>query len=207
MSTNNLTKFGVPVDGTAQSLLHPKQSYRFRVLLSNFGSSTTTQSTSITQNVVSVTRPSLSHEEVQIHAYNSIAYIAGKHSWETVELVIRDDISNEVAALVGQQVQKQVNHFEQVSATTGSNYKFQMEIHSLDGSTGDEIEKWVLEGCFVANVSYPQGDYSNSDSNVITLTIRYDNATNQTGAGSASGDIFPDTIDPNVVGTNDNLLF
>jgi len=195
----DLSKFGVPLDGAKLGILHPKQSYRFRVIFKNFGVGTSVRE--MKQNIMTVTRPSLSHEEVEIHAYNSIAYIAGKHKWETIEITMRDDINNAVISEVGAQMQKQVNHFEQTSAVAGVNYKFGLEIHSLDGTNNEELEKWELDGCFIQNVAYPQGDYSNSESNVVTVTVRFDNATNINGTNSnegntVGGDPFLDTPSP-----------
>ena len=39
------------------------------------------------------------------------------------------------------------------------------------------LENWYLEGCYLETVNYDEFDYSNSDSMMITLTVRYDNAT------------------------------
>ena len=44
--------------------------------------------------------------------YNSKVYPAGKHTWETVTLTLREDVSNNVQKLVGEQLQKQFD-FEQ----------------------------------------------------------------------------------------------
>ena len=56
-----LTNLGVPsTGGVAQTTLMPKLQYRFRV---TFGFDSTEI---ITSNVMSVTRPTFSHEEVQV---------------------------------------------------------------------------------------------------------------------------------------------
>ena len=186
----DLSKFGVPLDGSNLGILHPKQSYRFRVVFKNFGSNQHVRE--MTQNVVSITRPSVGHEEVEINAYNSKAYIAGKHTWETVEVVLRDDINNAVISEVGAQLQRQMNHYEQTSAVAGINYKFAVELHSLDGTTNEELESWQLDGCFLSNVSYPEGDYSSSEASQVTLTIRYDVATNVGGRNTNEGNTVGD---------------
>ena len=195
----NLSKFGVPLDGVNQGILHPKQKYRFRVVFQNFGNNN--QLREMTSNVMTVTRPKVTFEEIKLDSYNSVAWIAGKHGWETIELKLRDDITNAVLSSVGAQVQKQMNMYEQTSAVAGINYKFAMRIDSLDGTTNEELESWDLEGCFLTNVSYPEADYSSGDPNEVTLTIRYDNAVNLRGPNTnngttVGGNPFPSTPSP-----------
>ena len=187
----NLSKFGVPLDGNNLGILHPKQKYRFRVTFQDFGDNNGLRE--MTSNVMTVTRPKVTFEEIKLDSYNSVAWIAGKHGWETVEVKLRDDITNSVLASVGAQVQKQMNMYEQTSAVAGVNYKFAMRIDSLDGTTNEELESWDLEGCYLTNVSYPEGDYSSGEVNEITLTVRYDNAINLAG---------PNTNDGTTVGGN-----
>jgi hypothetical protein len=188
---SDLSKFGVPLDGEKLGMLHPKQQYRFRVIFKNFGENQGNRE--MTQNIVSATRPKMSQAEVEMHSYNSVAYIPGKHSWEPVTIVLRDDITNAVISAVGSQIQKQINHYEQTSAVSGINQKFGLEIHTLDGTNNEQLESWDLDGCFIQNVSYPDGDMSSSEFNLVELTVRFDNATNVAG---------PNTNDGTTVGGN-----
>lgn len=182
-----LAKYGVPLNGVNSGMLHPKQKYRFRVILNNFGNDQFTRE--LTAQVVSCTRPKIEFETKEIHGYNSRIKFDGKHNWQPIELKLRDDITNAVASAVGAQIQKQFNVFEQTSAVAGINYKFRMEIHSLDGTTRDEIESWVLEGCRLENVSNPDGDYSLGDANEITLSITYDAAAQVAGPNTNDGTV------------------
>ncbi|MNY06288.1 hypothetical protein D3C86_1390380 [compost metagenome] len=131
----------------------------------------------MTQQVQSVGKPTLGHESVAVHSYNSTGYYAGKHTWETVSLVVKDDITNSVSRLVGHQMQKQLNHFEQTGFTSGVNYKFVMLIETMDGGNDGVLETWTLEGCFLENVDYSELAYDDSSFQTITMSIRYDNAT------------------------------
>ena len=126
--TQTKSKFGVPVTGaTGSGILMPKLKYRFRVsFLNGFGGEVETRT--LTQNVQNVTRPKITYEEVTVDSYNSKVYLQGKHSWEQVTVVIRDDISNSVTKLVGSQIQKQLNHFQQTTAAAGNDYKFDTQI-------------------------------------------------------------------------------
>ncbi len=183
-----LSKFGVPLDGTRLGILHPKQSYRSRVIMKNSGAQGAKLS-EMTQNVVSVSRPSLtSTNDIEVQAYNSKANLAGKHYWADVTLKLRDDITSAVASHVGAQMQKQFNFFEQTSAVAGINYKFSMEVHVLDGTDGDALEVWNLEGCYLGGVEYGEHDYGSSDAVEISMTIKIDNATHVKGPAG--------TVDP-----------
>lgn len=171
----DLTQFGVPTTGT-NAMVMPKLQYRFRVNLYDFGRNNGS-TVEMTQNVVSVTRPSLTHDEITLDAYNSRAYLAGKHSWEPITLTLRDDINGTVTKHVASQLQKQLNQGLQSAPTAGRDYKFGMVIEQLDGSQpGLVIESWSLNGCFIQNVNYGENNYATSDVMQITLQIRYDAA-------------------------------
>lgn len=195
----NLSKFGIPLDGNKLGILQPKQKYRFRVIFKNFGENNSLRE--MTQNVMTCTRPKVTYNEVELHSYNSVAWIQGKHTFDPVEITLRDDLTNAVISSVGAQVQKQMNHFEQTSAVAGINYKFAMEIHTLDGTDNDQLESWQLDGCFLLSVQYPESDYSSGDPNVVTLSVRFDNATNISGPNTnqgttVGGDPYPNIASP-----------
>jgi hypothetical protein len=199
MAIASLSKLSVPLppgqSSTSQGLLMPKLKYRFRVTLLNFGVSKPT--TEITKQVVTVGRPNLTFDEVELHVYNSRVKYAGKHKWEDIQLVIRDDVTGAVSKLVGEQLQKQFDFFEQAVASSGIDYKFVTKIEILDGGNGrytpNVLETFELDGCFVKQAQYQQGDYSSSDPMDITLSIAYDNALqtgptgNPIGIGTAVG--------------------
>jgi len=162
----------------------PKLKYRFRVQLYGFGVSS--QTTEITKQVMTVTRPEVSFESMTLDVYNSKIRYAGRHTWADATLVVRDDVSNEVSKLVGEQVQKQFDFFEQSSAASGIDYKFTMVVEILDGGNGAYeptiLEGWELTGCYLQKVTYQGGDYKSSDPMDISMTITYDNAI-QTNRG------------------------
>lgn len=176
---STLNKFGIPRQNGETirgGILQPKLKYRFRVLTTNFGPNT--EQTNLTRQVMNVTKPKLNFEEVVIDSYNSKVWIAGKHTWEMVTLVVRDDISNTVSKMVGHQMQKQLNHFEQTAPAAGVNYKFTMQLQTLDGGNDVVQEDWTLEGCWLQNVDYDSLDYAaGADVQMITMQIRFDNAT------------------------------
>ena len=199
-----ISKFGVPVTGTTGSgILMPKLQYRFRVtFLGNFAGEP--EARVLTQNVQRVTRPQIEYEEVVLDSYNSRTYIHGKHSWQTIELTVRDDITNGTTKLVGAQLQRQVNHFQQTTPAAGSDYKFDVQLEVLDGTSSEPTEVWFLEGCFLTNVNYGENDYSSNDPVQITMTVRYDNATHYQGTNTINGRVesgnpFPDSVELNTL--------
>ena len=199
MAISTLSKFTVPLandqSSASQGLLMPKLQYRFRVILENFGVST--PRSELTKQVIDVTRPNLTFDDVTLDVYNSRVYLAGKHTWEAITLNLRDDVNNSVSKLVGEQVQKQFDFFEQASAASGIDYKFTTRIEMLDGGNGASIpgvlETWELYGSYVNSVNYNTLAYATSDPVTITLSIRYDNAV-QTPQGTGIGTALTRTI-------------
>lgn len=170
----DLTQYGVPTS-SGNTIMMPKLQYRFRVNMLSFGTAGGTND--FTSNVISVTRPSLTHDEVTLDAYNSRAYLAAKHTWEPITITLRDDMNNSVSRHVASQLQKQLNHGLQSAPASGKDYKFGLVVEQLDGSQpGVVIETWSLNGCFIQNVNYGENNYATSDVMQITLQIRYDAA-------------------------------
>jgi len=196
MAISSLTKLTVPLatndSASSQGLLMPKLQYRFRVSLENFGVSTPT--TELTKQVMDVTRPNLTFENMEVHVYNSKVNLAGKHTWNPLTLNLREDVNNNVQQLVGVQLQKQFDFMEQASAASGIDYKFLTRIEILDGGNGaftpTVLETWECYGCYVSEANYNTLNYATSEPVTIALTIQYDNAVqipNGTGVGTNVG--------------------
>jgi hypothetical protein len=181
MPITTLQNISVPTEGAGSNstLLMPKLQYRFRVLFDSFG--TVGDSRELTRQVVDVTRPTVSFEQITLDTYNSRSYLAGKHSWEPVTITLREDANNNIQKIVGQQLQRQFDFFEQSSAVAGGTYKFQTKIEILDGGNGNTasaqvIDRFHLVGCYIENANYQTLAYATSDAVSIQLSIRYDNA-------------------------------
>ena len=196
MAISTLSKLTVPLDSNAsasnQGLLMPKLQYRFRVSLENFGVSS--QSTELTKQVMDVTRPNVSFDQMTVDIYNSRVYLAGKHTWEPITINLREDVSNNVQKLVGEQLQKQFDFFEMSAAASGADYKFVTRIEILDGGNGANaasvLETFELYGCYLESTNYNTLNYATSEVVTIALTVRYDNAIQSpqgTGIGTAVG--------------------
>ena len=192
MAVSSLTRMTVPLasdqSNPNQGLLMPKLKYRFRVTFENFGVST--PRTELTKQVVDFARPTATFEEIPIDLYNSKMYLAGKATWETITVNLRDDAGGQVQRLVGEQLQKQMDFMEQASASSGIDYKFVTKCEILDGGNGLStpivLETWELYGCFLTSANYNDLNYGTSEPVTITLTMRFDNAL-QTPLGSGVG--------------------
>lgn len=203
MSIATLSKFTVPlasdVSAPNQALLMPKLQYRFRVTFANFGISTPT--TELTKQVVDVTRPNLTFDDITLDVYNSRVYLAGKHTWDPITLTLREDVGGFVQQLVGEQLQKQFDFYEQASAASGIDYKFSLRIEILDGGNGVNIpgvlETTEMYGCYIQSANYNQLSYSASEAVTITLSLKFDNCI-QTPFDRAGIGI---PISPRTVGT------
>jgi hypothetical protein len=199
MAISTLSKFTVPLandqSSASQGLLMPKLQYRFRVILENFGVST--PRSELTKQVIDCSRPNLTFDNVTLDVYNSRVYIAGKHTWDPITITIRDDVNNAVTKLVGEQVQKQFDFFEQSSAASGIDYKFTSRIELLDGGNGSStpnvLETFELYGAYIESVNYNTLAYATSDPVTITMNVRYDNAI-QTPQGTGIGTAVTRTI-------------
>lgn len=195
MAISSLSKLGVPLSGdqsaSNQGLLMPKLQYRFRVFFENFGVSSNT--TELTKQVISTTRPSPEFEQIVLDAYNSKIKLPGKPKWNDISVVVRDDVAGNISKLVGEQIQKQFDFFEQSSAASGIDYKFTTKIELLDGGNGQYepgvLETFELYGCYITKAEYKSAEYKTSEAMDVTIGISYDNAiqVNQAGVNTGIG--------------------
>jgi hypothetical protein len=199
MSIASLSRFTVPLasnqSSATQGMLMPKLSYRFRISFENFGISGST--VELTKQVAEAARPNLTFDDKTIEVYNSTIHYAGKPKWTKLSIKLRDDVTNAVTKLVGQQLQKQFDFFEQSSAASAGDYKFLMRIEMLDGGNGAEgagvLEEWELYGCYVDTANYETLKYAGADVQMITISIQYDNAQQIIPTGAFGGPGFTRT--------------
>jgi hypothetical protein len=176
-----INDFGIPGVGTG--ILQPKLKHKWKVTFANIGGGADSQPLSM--QAVTVTRPSLSFEEVQLDRYNSRAWVAGKHTFEPMTITFEDDISGTATQVLQDQLQNQQFIIGAegpflAAAGEGSLYKFVTYLDLLDGNE-QIIEEWVVEGCWLQVVDYTDLDYATSDAVQITCTVRYDHARQSIG--------------------------
>lgn len=178
-----LTTLGIPDNAGNTTTIMPKLQYRFRVTFNGDVFSATP-----TRNVISASRPGLTHEQIPLDAYNSRIYLAGKHTWEPVSIVLRDDVDGVTLRELNAQLNRQVDHANQSGPRAGSAYKFTTLVETLDGSnpTPGVLDKFELSGCYITNIQYGDLAYSASDQVQVTVQIQYDNAEIYDAAGNAT---------------------
>lgn len=191
MAIASLSKFTVPLasdqSASSQGMLMPKLKYRFRVMFENFGVSTPT--TEMTKQVQEAARPNVQFADQKIEVYNSTIHYAGRPLWQPVTIKLRDDVTGQVSKLVGEQLQKQFDFFEQSSAASGGDYKFLMRIEMLDGGNGantpNVLETWECYGCYVVSSNYNTLSYGGQEILTVDLSIQADNCIQTSGGASA----------------------
>jgi len=189
---STINDIGIP--GVGSGILHPKHKNRWRVTFANMGGGTDSQPVSM--QAIRFMRPKLNFAEIELHRYNSIAYIAGKHSWDPITFVLQDDVTGTASAVLNTQFQAQqwlIGAEGQWLATAGegSLYKFVTYCDMLDGND-QVIEKWTIEGCWIQAGNWGELDYSTGDPIELEMTIRFDHARQvlggyQQGPGVATG--------------------
>ncbi|NBP57076.1 hypothetical protein EBU71_11200 [bacterium] len=192
MAIATLNKFTVPLSSDStnptQGMLMPKLKYRFRITFENFG--VTSPSTELTKQVQTAAKPNVQFNNQVIETYNSKINYAGKPTWQAIAVVLRDDQSGNVSKLVGEQMQKQFDFFEQSSAGAAADYKFLMRIEITEGGNGafkpNILETWECYGCYVTQANWQSLSYAEATPQTIDLTIQPDNCI-QVAKGSGVG--------------------
>jgi hypothetical protein len=190
-----LANFGIP--GGGSGILHPKLKNKWRVTFLDIGRLVTgINSRNLTMQATTVTRPQLEFEEVAIHRYNSVAYVAGKHTWSAMNMTVEDDITGLASRVIKGQLETQQKLVGTSldgrwlnTAATGSDYKFGSRLELLDGNEGI-VETWILEGVMIQAADFGDLDYTSSEAATIQLTLRYDHARSidaGQGLGTALG--------------------
>lgn len=186
-----LSQVGIP--GVGFGILMPKLKNKWRVTFSGIGDGSGA-STDLSMQAVTVTRPNLTFEQVKLDRYNSTAYVAGKHEWEPMNLVVQDDITGLATSIIQSQLEMQqlligASGPWLATAATASAYKFGIKLDQLDGNE-TVVEQWLVEGCWIAGSDYGELDYAASEVVTISLQIRFDHARqviDQNSLGTAIG--------------------
>ena len=186
----------IGIASSYRGIAQPKLKNRWRITFNQFGGALA-NANSLTMQAVTADRPKLSFDEVEMHRYNSRAWVATKHTWEEFNMSLEDDITNGVSNAIQAQVQTQQLLIANsagpwlATAPEASIYKFATKLDMLDGGV-NVLESWTLEGCWIKSVSYGDLAYAEGDQIKIDLVIRFDHAYQALpqytqGLGSALG--------------------
>ena len=122
--------------------------------------------------VISSSRPKIAIGEVEIPFLNTSTWVAGRFTWDSIDVTFKDPIGPSAAQALMEWVRL---HAESVTGRMGyaAGYKKDIELEMLD-PTGVVVEKWILQGSMLTNVDFGSLDYSSEDIAEITATIRMD---------------------------------
>jgi len=95
-----INDIGIPGVGTG--ILHPKQKNRWRVTFANLGGGVDSQPLSL--QAITVKRPTISFEEIQLDRYTSRAWVAGKYTFEPIDVSFEDDVTGSATKVIQEQV-------------------------------------------------------------------------------------------------------
>ncbi len=124
--------------------------------------------------VSSGARPTYTMEETEIQFLNTSTFVAGRFTWETIDVTFRDPIGPSATQALMEWIRL---HSESVTGRQGyaAGYKKDIELELLD-PTGVVIEKWILQGTMITSANFGDLDYSSSDIADISVTLRFDRA-------------------------------
>ena len=154
-----INDIGIPLPASSgMGILQPKLRNRWMVQFIGVGGSATS-SRGMSMQCVQASRPKPQFAEVELHRYNTVTWVAGKHTYDPITLTIQDDYSNTATTAIRDQIEKQQRIIGAeggtylAAAPDGATYKFAMKRDMLDG--GDSIlEEWNLEGCWIVSADY-----------------------------------------------------
>lgn len=122
-------------------------------------------------------RPQVTTEEVPIPFINSTRYLAGKTTFNAMNVTLHDPIAPSGA----QQIMEWIRlHFESVSGRSGyaDFYKRDIQLKMLD-PVGTVVELWDIKGAFITDANFNEVTYEDGNPVEIALTLRYDNCVLQ----------------------------
>ena len=122
--------------------------------------------------VESTARPQITINPVEIPFLNTSTYVAGRFTWNTINVTFRDPIGPSAAQALMEWVRL---HAESVTGRMGyaAGYKKDIDLEMLD-PTGVVVEKWILYGTFLTDVNFGALSYSQDALADITASLRMD---------------------------------
>jgi len=124
--------------------------------------------------VKSAQQPQMTFEEIEIPWINATRYVAGKGKFNEMQITLHDPISPSG----GQEVMEWLRlQYESVSGRSGyaDYYKRDLQLKLLD-PVGMVVSLWDIRGAFIKDSNFGELNFGTSETNEISMTLRYDNA-------------------------------
>jgi hypothetical protein len=116
--------------------------------------------------------PGGSFKETVLDYINQKYYFAGKWEWKTIDIKLQDYIGDSTANLLYNWFLSVYNPVTGKQAY-GANMKKTVNIVLLDPE-GEDLERWVLKGCWPTTFEWGELDYATDDLRELSMTLRYD---------------------------------
>lgn len=122
--------------------------------------------------VESTSRPSIKIGETEIPFLNTSTWVAGRFTWDQINVKFRDPIGPSAAQALMEWVRL---HAESVTGRMGyaAGYKRNVDLEMLD-PTGVVVEKWILVNTMLTAVNFGNLAYGQDQLAEITATLRPD---------------------------------
>lgn len=122
--------------------------------------------------VKAAARPQLTFGSTVIDFINQRFYLAGKGTWNTLNITLNDPIAPSAAQKVMEWIRL---CWDNQSGRSGyaQFYKKNIGLKMLD-PVGATVEEWTLKGAWIMDANFNDLDYSSEDLADIALVIQYD---------------------------------
>ena len=122
--------------------------------------------------VETASRPSIKINSTEIPFLNTSTFVAGRFNWDPIQVKFRDPIGPSAAQALMEWVRLCA---ESVTGRMGyaAGYKQDVDLEMLD-PTGVPVEKWILQGTFLTDVSFGPLAYNQDGLAEITASLRMD---------------------------------
>lgn len=120
--------------------------------------------------VSSASRPTINIGKTEIPFINTSTYVAGRYTWDSISLSLRDPIGPSASQAVMEWVRL---HAESVTGRMGYavGYKRDLIIEMLD-PTATCVSQWILKSCQIVDVKFGNLDYKDDEIASIDLTLQ-----------------------------------
>ena len=122
--------------------------------------------------VTSSGMPSINQNSVEIPWMNTSTYVAGRYTWEKIDITFKSLIGPSSAQALMEWVRLES---ESVTGRQGyaAGYKRDITIELLD-PTGVSIQKWLLKNAFPTTVSFGSLKYDDDAIAEVSMSVQYD---------------------------------
>lgn len=131
--------------------------------------------------VISVTRPNVTIEDITHGRRGNTYNDTGRILYDPIEITFADDEESVTSMLLYAQMLRQKKKFQGKldnamwsSNADGENYRFGLQYEMLN-SRNEVTEGYILNDCYIRNITHSNLMYSDETSNTITVSVIPDN--------------------------------